>query len=125
MLLTELAAVRIPGNDVTYLYGAYASHLEHTRHAYVHYCTGLHDAIHMCNNLQSCAPLFAHHVQVLSDRGHFSLICSRASKIFCAIFVNLSVGIRCTIVHLLENDVTPCFRKYPFDISYLNVTDCC
>jgi len=65
MLLTELAAVRMPEADVTRLYRAYVSHVEHTRRAYMDYCNDLQNAVYMCHHLHRCAPLFALHVQVL------------------------------------------------------------
>jgi len=64
MLLTELTALRMPGDDVTRLHRAYASHVKYTRRAYMDYCNGLQNAIFMCQHLQCCAPLFALHVQV-------------------------------------------------------------
>jgi len=64
MLLSELAAVRMPGSDVIRLRRAYASHVEHTRRAYLDYCNGLSRAVAMCDHLPTCAPLFAMHVQV-------------------------------------------------------------
>jgi len=64
MLLAELAAVRMPGADVTRLRSAYASHVEYTRQAYMDYCNGLQNAISLCHHLHSNTPLFALHVQV-------------------------------------------------------------
>jgi len=66
MLLTELTSLRMRRTltDVTRLHGAYVSHAEHTRRAYLDYCNGLQNAVEMCARLRSRAPSFAFHVQV-------------------------------------------------------------